>query len=415
MPKVAEQWLKDVLIALYQRQAVTRDEIIQATGLNPASVSHALQFLLRASTIQKMGSLQSRGGRRREVLKLNAEAGYFLAIDLETTRIRFALANLIGDIRYRREQDLEYGKELSVKSLVDGLELVQRNLAPWQRSRVLALGIAYPGVVDASGLVTAVNLGWRKFPLAEKLQHGAPWPVFLETSCRTYVLAERWLGQAQDCNNCIFVELGKGIGAGIVAADRYIEGNDQMAGEFGHITVDLGATDECLCGKRGCLEAIASGPNIVRQYSQLTDGVHPPSDGIQLRAIFEKARNHDAAALQVLDRVGRVLGVGLSHLILLLNPDLIILGGDLMQGEDLLLPRIRKELALHVPEFIRPAQLRVTSLGQDIGLKGAASLAFRNSVQNSDLLKKLCRPMSETLDSRKPSAARRLGRLLSKA
>jgi hypothetical protein len=68
-----------------------------------------------------------------------------------------------------------------------------------------------------------------------------------------------------------------------------------------------------------------------------------------------------------------------------------------------------------VPEFIRPAQLRVTSLGQDIGLKGAASLAFRNSVQNSDLLKKLCRPMSETLDSRKPSAARRLGRLLSKA
>src|ERR1700683_5230494 len=84
MPKVADQWLKDVLIALYQRQAVTRDEILQATGLNPASASHALQHLLAVGVIQKMGSLKSRGGRRRELLKLNPEAGYFLAIDLET-------------------------------------------------------------------------------------------------------------------------------------------------------------------------------------------------------------------------------------------------------------------------------------------------------------------------------------------
>ena len=136
---------------------------------------------------------------------------------------------------------------------------------------------------------------------------------------------------------------------------------------------------------------------------------------MQLSAVLEKARNDDPLALQVLNRVSRALGLGLSHLVLLLNPGLIILGGDLMQGEDLLLPRIRKELATHVPGFMRTTELRVTSLGQDIGLKGAASLAFRNSVQNSDLLKKLCRPLYETLDTRKPLSGPRLGRSLTRA
>jgi N-acetylglucosamine repressor len=415
MPKVADQWLKDVLIALYQRQAVTRDEILQVTGLNPASASHALQYLLAVGTIQKMGSLKSSGGRRRELLKLNPEAGYFLAMDLDTTRIRFALTNLIGDIRYREEQDLDFGNEMKIRCLLDGLERVQRNLAPWQRARVLAVGIAHPGVVDASGLVTAVNLGWCKFPLAEQLRQVTPLPVFLETWCRTYILAEKWLGQAQDCNNCIFVELGRGVGAGIVAADHYVEGSNQMAGEFGHITIDMEAADECLCGKRGCLEAIASGPNIIRQYLQLLNGSRRGNKGMQLSAVLEKARNDDPLALQVVNRVSRALGLGLSHLVLLLNPGLIILGGDLMQGEDLLLPRIRKELAMHVPGFMRTTELRVTSLGQDIGLKGAASLAFRNSVQNSDLLKKLCRPLSETLDTRKPLSGPRLARSLTRA
>lgn len=406
MPKVAEQWLKDVLVALYQHQAATRDEIIRTTRLNPASVSHALQYLLRTGTIQKLGLLASRGGRRREVLKLNPEAGYFLAIDLEATRIRFALTNLIGDIRYRYEQEWQFGRELDVRCLRDGLKLVQRNLAAWQRTRVLAVGIAYPGVMDAAGRVSAVNLGWRKFPLPEKLQQVTSLPVFLESSCRTYVLAERWLGQAQGCPNCIFVELGKGIGAGIVAGDQYLEGSDQAAGEFGHITIDERAADECLCGKRGCLEAIASGPNIIRQYAELVDGAGGPGKSIPLGLIFEHARNNDPTALEVVDRASRALGMGLSHLVLLFNPDLIILGGDLMQGEDLLLPRIRKELSAHVPEFLRTASLRVTSLGQDIGLKGAASLAFRNSVQNSSLLKGLCKPISETLNVPKKSRVR---------
>src|SRR6185295_12684495 len=109
MAKVPEQWLSSILLTIYQNAAITREQIVKTTGLNPASVSQALQHLLSSGTIVKVGELKSRGGRRREVLRLNPEAGYFIAIDLETARVRYALTNLVGDIRYRWEQELKFG------------------------------------------------------------------------------------------------------------------------------------------------------------------------------------------------------------------------------------------------------------------------------------------------------------------
>lgn len=284
-----------------------------------------------------------------------------------------------------------------MSDLLRGLKMVQRNLAPWEYSRLLAAGISCPGFIQEDGLVTAVNLGWRRFPLAEKLKEATSLPLFLDTACRAYVLAERRLGCAQGCDNCIFIEIGKGIGAGIVMDGRYLDGRDHMAGEFGHITIDPAAVDPCNCGKRGCLEAISSSSAIVRQYKNICGLSAAGNDGIRLNDIFEKARNNEAAALSVIDRASQALALGLSHLIMIFNPGLIILGGDLLQGEDLLVPRIKSMIPAHLPEFAKETEIRVTSLGLDIGLKGAAFLAFQNSVGHPELMKKLCSPLAETI------------------
>ena|SRR5579864_5266712 len=397
MVRIPEQWLKSILLTIYQRPAITREEIIRSTGLNPASVSQALQRLLSSGTILKVGELKSRGGRRREVLKLNPEAGYFIAVDLETARIRYALTNLVGDIRYRWEQELEFGKEVEVSDLLDGMEKVQRNLLEWQSSRLLAVGISCPGIIHAGERVTAVNLGWRKFPLAEKLKAATALPLSLETACRTYVLAERWLGCAKGCDNCIYVEIGRGVGAGIVVNGGYLDACDQMAGELGHITIDSVAGDPCHCGKNGCLEAIASSSGIVRQYCEKANLSVAGKGRVRLSEVFENARRNEPAALAVIDRASQALGLGLSHLIILFNPELIILGGDLLQGEDLLVPRIKHALSVHMPQFVKEPAVKVTSLGLDIGLKGAAFLAFQHSVSNTHLMKKLCAPVAETI------------------
>src|SRR6266404_1714635 len=139
MSRIPAPWLKSILLTIYPKPAITRDEIIRSTGLNPASVSQALQHLLSSGTVLKVGELKSRGGRRREVLKLNPEAGYFIAVDLETARIRYALTNLVGDIRYRWEQELEFGKGVDVADLLHGMAILApprcRDFLPWNHSR----------------------------------------------------------------------------------------------------------------------------------------------------------------------------------------------------------------------------------------------------------------------------------------
>jgi glucokinase len=395
MPRICDQWYRDILRVLYQRRTLTRRAIVEATHLNVASVSHTLQHLLQCGTILKVGELQSSRGRKREVLTLNAEAAYFAVADLEGTRLRFALTNLIGDIRFRWEEDLEFGQKLDVERVINGIKTVIQSGRPEQHSEILAFGISHPGILDKNGCITAVNLGWFNFSLVKELERKFHVPVFLEEAHRSCVVAEHWLGAAKNAADCMYVTVGNGIGVGIFVGGQLLQGHNGIAGELGHLNVDLNAEDECKCGKRGCLEAIASSPNIVRQYLEKTigDGKHPY--GHRVLEIYEKARQGDAAAVAVLDRAARYLGLALSHLTNLFNPELIVLGGDIIHGEDVLVPRIREEVLRHtLPTAAENVEIRVSTLGADILLKAAASLAFRNALLSPTLLKKICSPIS---------------------
>jgi glucokinase len=405
MAKLAAQWLREIMRTLYQSRTVTRAEIIEETKLNPASVSHGLKALLQSGTILKVGELESNGGRRREVLSLNAEAAYFLALDLEGTRIQFGLTNLVGDVRYRWGRDLELGQTLDLQTLIDGVRAVTQNLDPAQRSRVLAVGVSHPGFASPEGRITAFNLNWSDYPLRQELEKQIDLPVFLEDAHRTCILAERWVGAAKGSNNCMYVIVGIGIGVGVFADGQVLEGRDGIAGELGHITMDPNAPDLCVCGQRGCLEALASCPNIVRQYLEGTGSVTGRLSGYRVSEVFERARQGDAVAVGVIDRVARYLGLALSYLANLFNPELIVIGGEIVHGEDLLMPRLRAELERHtLARTLAGMELKVSSLGLDIGLKGAAALAFRNALMQPALLKKICAPMP--VSRSRPKAAR---------
>jgi glucokinase len=248
--------------------------------------------------------------------------------------------------------------------------------------------------MDEQGRVTAVNLGWKDFPMRERLEEALGMPVFYGNDGYCKILAERWVGVAENCANCVYILAGVGIGIGCFVDGHLLEGHDGMAGEFGHLTIDPSARDLCNCGKNGCLEAIASSPNIVRQYLEKSGRPGDDPQGHPVTEVFAMARERDAAALAVVDRVGRALGVGLSHLVNILNPELIVMGGDLIHGHDLLLDPIREELARHcAPKLRDHLNLRVSSLGHDSGLKGAASLAFLNSLKDRTLLKRMTGPV----------------------
>jgi predicted NBD/HSP70 family sugar kinase len=395
MARLAPEWLREILRTLYQNRTVTRAEIIEATKLNPASVSHGLKALLQAGTILKVGELESNGGRRREVLNLNAEAAYFLAVDLEGTRMQFGLTNLVGDIRYRWSSDIDLSQSLPVESVLDGIQAVLKNLDAAQRSQLLAVGVSHPGFADSEGRVTAVNLNWSDFPLRAALERAFDLPVFMEDAHRTCILAERWLGAAKGSRNCMYVIVGNGVGVGVFADGRLLEGRDGIAGELGHVVLDSAATDPCRCGRTGCLEAVVSCPNIVRQYLEKIGASPERLAAYKVTEVFDRARQGDSSALAVVERVASRLGLAFSCLVNLFNPEIIVIGGDVVYGEDLILPRLRTELERRsLPRALAGVQLKVSSLGLDIGLKGAAALAFRQSLLNPVLLKKICSPMA---------------------
>jgi predicted NBD/HSP70 family sugar kinase len=391
--KIADQWLRQILSLLYQRRNLSRGEIIEATGLNAASVSHALRYLLDRGVLHRAGDRDVGTGRRREVLTLNAEAGYFVALDLEGDRLRFGLTNFLGDIRCRWEESLEFRQQLQPAKVIEGIGKVTRDLAPAQLSRVLAVGVSYPGLLDAEGRLSAVNLGWTKVPLLAALTGAFPWPVFLERDKETCIHAESWLGAAQGCANALFLIAEGGIGMGMLANRNHLLGARGFSGEIGHCKFVPGAEDLCNCGQQGCLEAIASSANIVRQY---TERAGTESGQLRFVDVLERARRGEPVAVAVFQRAGRALGAALSTAISLLDPEVVILGGDLIFAEDVMLPIIWDQIRLLTrPRSLEVVKIVVSRLGLDIRLKGAASLAFRNMLEDPELVRRMCAPVLE--------------------
>ncbi len=386
--KIAGQWLLQVLSLAYQRRNLSRIDIIGTTGLNAASVSHALRFLLDRGVLHSTGDSDGGAGRRREVFSLNAEAGYFVALDLEGDRLRFGLTNFVGDIRFRWEECLQLRQPLPLEKVVEGVARVTRDLTPAQLGRVLAVGVSYPGLLDAEGCLSAVNLGWTKVPLLAKVKESFPWPVFLERDKETCIHAESWLGAAQGCRNALFLIAEGGIGLGILADGRHLTGTRGFSGEIGHCKFLPGAEDLCNCGQKGCLEAIASGANIVRQY---TERCAAAPGQLRFVDVLDLARRGDDIAPLVVERAGRAIGSALSAAITLLDPEIVILGGDLIVAEDVLLPIIWDQIRLQTrPRSLEVVKIVVSGLGLDIRLKGAASLAFRNMLESPEMVRRMC-------------------------
>jgi len=371
---------------MYHQPTITRAEILEATGLNPASLSHCMKRLIRAGLVLRVGELGAKAGRPADLLRLNSEAAYFVAVDLEASPIRFALSNLLGEIRYRWEEG-DPAKAMDVSVIKRGVDMVCRPLSAREREAVLSVSICRPGIVDAEGRVTSVNLGWEKFPFAEKLREVLDRPVFVENAGKAYLLAERWFGAAAGVQDCIFVEVGKGVGGAIFSRGEFFRGRTQA--EFGHMTVEPGASDLCKCGKAGCMEAIASANNVVRQY---LDRVGLPGrlvSTLTVNEVIDRARRGDLHALAVVDRAMRALGLGLSYLLAIFTPEVFVVGGYFLGCEDFLLPRLRAEVASHAREWNGTYRIVPCATGSDIGLRGATALAFHHAIEDPAMLSRL--------------------------
>jgi len=245
--------------------------------------------------------------------------------------------------------------------------------------------LVVPGTVNVEegAVVKAPNLPCLDgFPLAATLTEQLDLPAILENDANAAAVGEMWQGAAVGCNTIICVTLGTGVGGGIILNGKLWRGVDGAAAEIGHMCVDPFGGVACTCGSRGCLEVFASATAIVRMTREASprypDSVLQGREDRTAETIFEAGQQGDELALEIFRRMGVYLGIGLANLINILNPEMIVIGGGVVNGWDLFEKHMHQQVEERAfPLLAARVKIERAKCGDDAGLLGAARLALK--------------------------------------
>lgn len=312
---------------------------------------------------------------------------FVVGVDLGGTKIFTALATVDGEVR----------SEVKVPTLAaEGYERVLGRIAETVAEvkrlagfsgKPLRIGLGAPGPLDVKqGVVhVAPNLGWRNVPLKADLEQLTGVPVFLENDANLAAWGEFVYGAGKEARDLVYVTVSTGIGGGLIFSGKIYRGTSYGAGEIGHITVCPDGP-ECHCGNRGCLEALASGTAVAREAKLLIARgagqailslADNQPEAVTARTVSLAATQGDAEAQQLLDSAARWLGIGLAAVLNLLNPEMLVLGGGMMNSASLFWDTLDDEVRRRaLPSAFQAARLVTASLGGRSGVLGAVAYAL---------------------------------------
>ncbi|WP_018157852.1 ROK family transcriptional regulator [Demetria terragena] len=358
----------EVLDLIRRRQAYTRAQIAEVTGLSRVTVAQRVDALIDAGLISGAGEARSTGGRRATQLSFNADAGVCAVAALETTHADLALTDLGGAIltRARVEIDVRDGAAGTLSRVTEPL---MRLLEGGPDRPLLGVGVSVPGPVDP---VTErlsdppILPGWDAFPIAETMTHHVDRqvPVVVRNDADAMAAGEYTAMDAPSAA-LLLVKVSTGIGAGMMINGEIFRGHDGAAGDIGHIRVPEAEDRVCRCGATGCLAAVASGRALA---SRLRDEGREVDSG---RDVRELLAHGDPAATRMTREAGRIIGRVLATVVTMINPGTMLIGGDLASAA--LLSGIRESLyPAALPRATRHLTIDLAALGHDAGLVGMA-------------------------------------------
>jgi len=310
-----------------------------------------------------------------------------IGVDLGGTTIKFAILTDKGEIqqKWSIETNILSDGQLIIPDIIDS---INHHIDMYDMSvdQFDGIGLGSPGTInhEKGTIKGAFNLNWTNevYPVRD-IEKGTGLPVVIENDANVAALGERWQGAGNNADDVVFVTLGTGVGGGIIANGKLIQGQNGAAGEIGHVTVDPNGF-MCTCGKKGCLETIASATGIVRvardrasEYAGSSELKAMLDDGqdISAKDVFDLAKKDDDLAMMVVDYVCDSLGFVLGNIANTLNPKFVVIGGGVSAAGDFLLNKVDKAMRKNEFATIKDStELRLASLGNGAGVIGAASL-----------------------------------------
>ena len=358
------------------RQGITsRAEIARRTGLSASTVSGIIASLQREGLVTEqqegVDGPGPRGGRPASGIALNRNAGVAVGVDFGKRHLAVAVCDLSHDVLAEtwEEMDEDYPADLG---LGRARELVREALANAGASvdTAVGIGIGLPGPVHASsGTLGSSTIlpGWSGVRLTD-VQRRFELPVHIDNDANLGARAESIWGAGRDSDPFVYLKASTGIGSGLIAGGKVLDGVGGTAGELGHVSVQEEG-DICRCGSRGCLETVASAAAITRMIERARDQTREHEE------VVGRARDGDLACARALADAGRYIGVAIATLCNLFNPQRIAVGGSLGMAGDLLLNPMRESLELRaIPSAAADAEIVQSELGERAELLGALAL-----------------------------------------
>ncbi|WP_211103961.1 ROK family transcriptional regulator [Skermanella pratensis] len=363
--------LARVFHALREHPESSQRDLGKLTGLDKATVSTVVAQLQDLRLVERSEQSKARRvGRPETALSIPRSAGVLVGVRLEPATIRVVTTTLAGEVLGH----CQLPGSLDMKAaLVTLREAVDREIAEigetW--SSVRALGAGIPGLMDRDGnLVLAPNLGWRDVPIRAMLEEIFHCPVEVDNDTKAAAIAERLFGLCRKTDDYVYLTGDSGVGGALVLGGRVYRGSGGFAGEIGHTKVSPEGRP-CGCGRRGCLETYVSEAAILRTLAER--GI----DAADIRAVADLAAAGREEVRALLEEAGHLLGFALSNIVNILNPGLIVLGGNLAVVGAHIVPSLERAISEHA---LGPAaagvSVRISPLGEDAVPMGGIALAL---------------------------------------
>lgn len=304
-------------------------------------------------------------------------------VDLGGTTVKLGLFTIEGsllsdwEIPTRKENKGEFILDDIAQSILN--KISEEEINP---DDVVGVGIGVPGPVTASGVVKGcVNIGWGDTPVVDILSDKTGFKVKANNDANVAALGEQWQGGGKGNDSLVMVTLGTGVGGGIIMDGKIVNGTHGAAGEIGHMSVVYDETATCNCGKKGCLEQVASATGIVKEAKKLLNNTSEESslralDEVTAKDIFDAAKAGDSLALKTVDKLGEYLGITLGHISCVIDPDVFIIGGGVSKAGEFLIDAIVRHYVEKAYTQCRKTPIKLATLGNSAGIYGAARMVI---------------------------------------
>lgn len=352
----------------------TKRELSGLTGQARTTIAQRLGILTHAGLVRETAEAASTGGRPSAAYEFNGDDKVVLAVDLGANHATFGVTSLIGDVLAHVTDQIQIGEGPAVVMRLVFERLDELRTRPEFAGRdVMAVGIGLPGPVEQyTGRPTSPPImpGWDGYDIRAVVAERYRCPVFVDNDANVLALGERAVAWP-DVQDMMFVKVATGVGSGIISGGRLLHGAEGAAGDLGHVYSQAAGDRPCRCGNRGCLESLAGGLSIAATLTAKGVPASSPHD------IVELVRAGNLESVHALREAGRALGEVLAACTALLNPRLIVLGGEIVEVGEPLLAGVRESIySRALPLASRNLRVSVAQSGALGGVIGAARLAI---------------------------------------